>query len=77
MISIIRYVSAERRLKEAQKTVIMLGGEDETPPMVLAQRDMIELERNYYRDEATDFLVHILVASILCIPIFLYWKNYV
>ena len=51
MISLIHYISAKRRLKESKKTVMMLGGRDECPPMVLAQTDMIELEVEYYREE--------------------------
>ena len=52
MISFIHYISASRRLKEAEKTVLMLGGEKQAPPMILAQRDMIKLEANYYLDES-------------------------
>jgi predicted ATP-grasp superfamily ATP-dependent carboligase len=45
-------MSALRRLKEANKTIYMLGGERESPPMVLAQRDMIKHEVDYYEDES-------------------------
>jgi len=51
MISIIHYISAIRRLKESEKTVMMLGGESECQTMILAQRDMIKLEKEYYHDE--------------------------
>jgi len=52
MLSFIHYVSALRRLKESEKTVYMLGGEREAPPMILAQRDMIKNEVEYYYDES-------------------------
>lgn len=52
MFSFIHYISASRRLKEAEKTVYMLGGPHEAPPMILAQRDMIKHEVQYYKDES-------------------------
>jgi len=52
MLSFIHYVSALRRLKESEKTVYMLGGEREAPPMILAQRDMIKHEVEYYKEES-------------------------
>lgn len=62
MLSIIHYISAGRRLKEAQKTVYMMGGEEECQPMLLAQRDMIALEREYYKDEALKFCMYLFVV---------------
>ena len=56
MISIIHYISAGRRLEEANKTIYMMGGEDECQPMLLAQRDMIELERDYYKEQMQDLI---------------------
>jgi hypothetical protein len=65
MISFIHYLSAKRRLKEAQKTIYMLGGERESPPMVLAQRDMIKHEVDYYEDESiTLAFILVMVAFI-------------
>jgi len=52
MLSFIHYVSALRRLKESEKTVHMLGGEKEAPPMILAQRDMVKNEMEYYEEES-------------------------
>ena len=60
MISIIHYISAGRRLEEANKTIYMMGGEDECQPMLLAQRDIIELERDYYKEEALKLI------AVLC-----------
>jgi hypothetical protein len=52
MMSFVHYISALRRLKESEKTVYMLGGEREAPPMILAQRDMIKNEVEYYQEES-------------------------
>lgn len=67
MISFIHYISALRRLKEAEKTVYMLGGSREAPPMILAQRDMIKHEVDYYRDESVTLAGYIVIATIICI----------
>ena len=70
MISFIHYVSALRRLKESDKTVFMLGGPREAPPMILAQRDMIKHEVDYYRDEAIQLAGYIVIATIMGIAAF-------
>jgi hypothetical protein len=67
MISIIHYISAKRRLKESNKTVMMMGGEEECQPMLLAQRDMIALEAQYYREEMDKLLSLALLISIIMI----------
>lgn len=61
----IHYISAARRLHEAEKTVIMLGGEREAPAMVRAQRDMIKLEKEYYADECVNMNYIIISVSLL------------
>ena len=70
MISFIHYVSALRRLKESEKTVYMLGGEHEAPPMILAQRDMIKNEVEYYQDESLKLGVYLGVVAF--VGIFVY-----
>ena len=56
MLSIFHYWSAKERLAEHEKTIMMLGGESECQPMILAQRDMVELEMKYYKEEMQDVL---------------------
>ena len=56
MLSIFHYWSAKERLAEHEKTIMMLGGESECQPMILAQRDMIELEMKYYKEQMQDLL---------------------
>lgn len=70
MISFIHYVSALRRLKESEKTVHMLGGHHEAPPMILAQRDMIKNEVEYYQDESLKLGVYLGVVAIIGITVY-------
>lgn len=65
MMCYLHYISAARRLKEANKTVIMLGGEREAPEMVRAQRDMIELEKEYYGDECINMNFLMILLTVL------------
>jgi hypothetical protein len=52
MMSFVHYITALRSYKESQKTVYMMGGEHEAPPMVLAQQEMRKLEMEYYKEES-------------------------
>jgi len=77
MISIIHYISAKRRLKESNKTVMMMGGEEECQPMLLAQRDMIALETEYYREQVDKLLNWALlftVGVLLCGSLFVIYE---
>jgi hypothetical protein len=74
MISIIHYISASRRLAESEKTVYMLGGEREAPPMIRAQRDIIKLEKDYYEDRAINFLYFCTMASAIIAGIYVLYK---
>jgi hypothetical protein len=74
MISIIHYISASRRLTESEKTVYMLGGEREAPPMIRAQRDIIKLEKDYYEDRAITFLYLCIMASAIIAGIYVLYK---
>jgi hypothetical protein len=42
----------------------MLGGEREAPPMILAQRDMIKLEKDYYYEKMIDFIFIVVMIVI-------------
>ena len=70
MLSFIHYVSALRRLKESEKTVHMLGGEREAPPMILAQRDMIKNEVEYYQDESLKLGLFLLAFAVIGIAVY-------
>jgi hypothetical protein len=69
MFSVLHYFEAKARLKESIKTIEMMGGEDECQPMILGQRDMIELELEYYRHESKKFAVMALTTLIVCVTI--------
>jgi hypothetical protein len=55
MFSVLHYISASRRLKESDKTIFMLGGKEDCDAMILAQNEMIKLERDYYKEESIKF----------------------
>ena len=77
MISIIHYISAIRRLKESEKTVMMLGGESECQTMILAQKDIIKLEKEYYHDEVMKLVgLFLIFVPIIFIGLFAYFKFY-
>jgi hypothetical protein len=60
MISVYNYYIAKKRLAMTKDTIRMMGGEDECQPMLLGQRDMIELEMEYYRGEMNKFTIILL-----------------
>ena len=66
MMSLIHLISSKRRLKELEKTVTLLKhdkyNEDDVPVMVLAQRDFVKLEVEYYEEEARNLLAYTLFA---------------
>lgn len=67
MISIIHYISAKRRLEEADKTYAMLDGD--VSPMMRAQRDMIKFEMEYYRERVGRLVLYTLgvaIVSLVC-----------
>lgn len=75
MMCIIHYISAMRRLKESNKTVMMLGGADEAPPMIVAQNEMIRLEMEYYQEETMKFSLILLFVFIVSVPVLVYLKG--
>jgi hypothetical protein len=74
MLSLIHYISAVRRLKESEKTIYMMGGRDGCNEMLLAQHEMIELERDYYLDEAQKFLLICVMLGTLSFIAFVTYK---
>jgi hypothetical protein len=75
MISYIHYISAKRRLKEAEKTIHMMGGEIESSQMLCAQRDMIRLEVEYYGDESAKLSILLAAVAILGIGVYNFLKQ--
>ena len=70
MISYIHYISAKRRLKESEKTILMMGGETESSQMLCAQRDMIKLEVDYYGEESTKLTIILVTIALFGIGLY-------
>lgn len=78
MISIIHYISACRRLKESDKTVMMLGGPAECQEMIVAQNDMIRLEKEYYHEEMVKLGFISLILAMGSVMIYtLHYKGFI
>jgi len=70
MISYIHYITAKRRLYESEKTIRMMGGENESSQMLCAQRDMIRLEKEYYGEESTKLSIYLVAVAISAIGVY-------
>jgi uncharacterized protein with GYD domain len=55
---------AKLRLENAKQAIDMMGGEDECQPMLLGQRDMLELEVEYYRERSAKFTIFLLTLVV-------------
>lgn len=73
MMCVIHYISALRRLKESNKTVMMLGGVDEAPPMIVAQNEMIGYEVQYYEEETLKFIMLLIVLLLVSVPAYVWF----
>jgi hypothetical protein len=72
MFSIINYFDAKQRLKESIKTIEMMGGEDECQPMLLGQRDFLELEVKYHLNQSKLSFIYTLTAILFCVILYFY-----
>ena len=74
------YFDAKRRHKETNLTIEAMGGEEEceiVSPLLLAQRSMLEMEMEYYREECDKFTKGVLCFVVFaCIILVLYSKGY-
>ena len=81
MMSFIHYISAVRRLTEIEKTVRMLQSdkysESDVPPMVLAQRDFIKKEMEYFKESCIGWLFVIVAGSMTAGLVYVIWRNHV
>jgi hypothetical protein len=60
---------AKQSLAGAKKTIVLMGGEDECQPMLLGQRDMLELEVEYYREQSAKFTIGLLTVATFCVTL--------
>lgn len=70
MIPYFDYIDAKRRLKLAKETILMMGGEDDCQPMLLGQRDYLELEVEYHREQSIKFTVGCLFTAGVCVTMY-------
>ena len=84
MMCYVNYISAVFRLKELEKTVSMLKSdkwsEKGVPEMVLAQRDFVKLEKEYFGEECRrmSFILMGISVTVFCGLVFYYvnWVKY-
>lgn len=69
------YYTAKKRLGLAKETIEMMGGEDECQPMLLGQRDMLELEVEYYRKTSRLFTIVLLTLASASVILYLLYTN--
>lgn len=79
MLPYFDYLEAKNRLKLAKETIELMGGEDECPPMVLGQRDYIELEVEYHQQQSKKFTMFavLTIFTISSIMSYLMLKGYI
>ena len=65
-MNFINYLRARGRLKEINKTVEAMGGED-APPMILAQQEMTQDEVTYFYYKMISDVIYTLIGSIVLI----------
>lgn len=62
-----KYLSARSHLKEVNKTIKALGGDEESPPMLLAQRDITEDEVTYFFYQSISDVIYTLIFLLILI----------
>jgi hypothetical protein len=71
MIPYFYYLSAKRRLYESELTIEAMGGEEECQDMIVAQRDMLILEMDYYRIQSKKFTIKLLLVTTVCVILYI------
>lgn len=74
MRSIYYLWEAKRRLKACEEFIDLYGGEKECNAQILAQRDMIRLEIEYYRLGVRIIFSGCVIASILTFLTYITWR---
>lgn len=75
MISYYYLYEAKQRLANAKQTIEMMGGEDECQPMLLGQRDMLELEVEYYQKVSRFFTIGLLTFAVVSVILYLLYSK--
>jgi hypothetical protein len=78
MISIYNYYIAKKRLLMAKETIQLMGGENDCQPMMLGQRDMLELEIDYHKSEMVKLGYICLILAMASVIIYtLHYKGFI
>ena len=65
-VNLLNYLRARGRLKEINKTVEVMGGE-EAPPMILAQQEMTSDEVTYFYYASISDIIYTLIFLLILI----------
>ena len=65
-VNLLNYLRARSRLKEINKTVEVMGGED-APPMILAQQEMTQDEVTYFYYQSIADIIYTLLFLLILI----------
>ena len=66
---------AKQSLIGANKAIEMMGGENDCQPMLLGQRDMLELEVEHFRGQSIKFTVFLLLTAVICVILYVLHHN--
>lgn len=69
MIPYIHYINARRSLKLAKSTIELMN--DPSNYMLEAQKEMRELEVDYYRQESIKFTIGLLITAVGCVMMYI------
>ena len=74
MIPYVGYIQAKKSLSLAKETIKMMG--DSTNYMLEAQKDMLELEVEHFRETSKKFTIFLLTLAVFCVSLYyLYIKG--
>ena len=74
MIPYIGLYQAKKSLALAKETIVMMG--DSSNYMLEAQKDMLELEVEHFREQSKKFTIGLLTVAVLCVILYyLYIKG--
>jgi len=66
-MNLLNYFGARRRLVEVNKTIMAMGGEEEAPPLLLAQSDMTADEVTYFYYESISDVIYTFIFLLILI----------
>ena len=74
MIPYVGYIQAKKSLALAKETIKMMG--DSSNYMLEAQKDMLELEVEHFRETSKKFTIFLLTLAVFCVSLYyLYIKG--